>query len=166
MRLSDNLEIDLAHDDDGTYDGTTVTMVDMAGYSRCLVLAMPCQTKVDATNYLAAFKIVSNSASDGSGTDHDICEAVTTSGGTTTTLTGADMYGTATATIAAGVNKKYLALEVRSEDLYPGDRYIAAKSTKGGTQSINYVYIRVPDHAQKDALYAGTRYAFEYLGNL
>lgn len=167
-RLSDCIKIDYTCEvAEGDHDGTAITMVDMKGWDGCLVLVLTAGgSTINATDYIANFKIVSNSASDGSGTDHDIAEAVTADGGETKTLTGADMYGAATATPAAGVNDKFLALDVRNEQLYAGDRYIAAVTVDAGTLEIVIVYIRYRgNYSYKDMLWS-TRYAFQYNGDL
>lgn len=159
---SDNIKIDYVYDADGTHDGTAITMLDMKGYDGCLCIVTGCGTTIDGTNYVAAFKIVSNSSSTGTGTDHTVAKCVTTDGGTTTTLTGADMYGAATATAAAGVHDRFLALDIKTDQLTAGDRYVAAVTTKGGTLPINILYVRYKgDFNYKDMAWA-TRYNFQY----
>lgn len=162
-RLSDHIRIDHVYDAAGTYDGTTTAMdIDMQGWDGCLVLLFGTGVAADGTHYTAGLKVISNSDSDGGGTDTDIAEAVTTDGGTTKTLTNAD-YGTAANTT---VNSQLIALDVRASQMPQGDRYIAAYNDGQGTWPVTIVYIRYNgDHVFKDVIQA-IRTAFQYDGAL
>jgi hypothetical protein len=160
--LSEHVRIDHAYDANGAHDGTAFGMLDMNGWDGCLVLVFGLSVASSATNHVTGFKIVSNTTAAGGGTDHDIGEAVTTEGGTTVALTTADM-GTAAAYTSA--NSEFMALDVRQDEMYPGDRYIAAVTTGTGTYPIHIVYLRYRGDAGKDIIQE-TRLQFQYHGNL
>lgn len=164
-RLCDHVLITHVHDAAGTYDGTVTTMdVDMKGWDGCLVLLLGAAVQADATHYSQGFRIISNSKSDGTGTDTDIAEAVTTDGGTTKTLAAAD-YGTAANTTTA--TTQLIALDIRASQMPQGDRYIAAYNDGQSTWPCSIVYIRYNgDHVFKDVIQNGARTAFQYDGNL
>lgn len=158
----DNCKIDYQYDADGTLDGTATTMIDMQGYSGCLVMVFGAATTPSATHCITGFKVVSNTTSAGGGTDHDIAEGVTTDGGTTKTLTNGD-FGTAAFTTPSST---FWALDVKAEDIYPGDRYIAAVLAGTGTFTCTVVYLRYgPDNSWKD-MFQTTRTCYQYRGNL
>lgn len=146
-RLIDQIRVDHIYDADGTYDGTAGAMdIDMQGWDGCLVMVFGQVSVADGTDHLVAFKVISNSASDGTGTDTDLADAVTTDGGTTTTLTEVN-YGTVAPTT---LNSQFYALDIRADQMPQGDRYIGASTTKAGTFEIDIVYIRYNgDHAFK-----------------
>lgn len=162
-RLCDCIYVKSVYDTDGAYDGTAQTMHDMRDWDGCLVLLLPAATTASATHHITGFKIVSNTSSTGGGTDHDIAEAVTTDGGTTKTLAAADVGTSAPTT----VHNQLLALDIRADQMYAGDRYIAAVTTKTGTYTcvICYIFYR-GNYTYKDLIQAGTRTAFQYDGNL
>ena len=163
-RLCDQVKIDYFIDANGTIDGTA-DMIDMKDYDGCLIIVSSGTTTIDATNYVAHAWVISNTTAAGAGTDHIIAEAVTTDGGTTDTLTGADMYGAATAA-ATSVSDKLIALDVKADQMYPGDRYICLSSTGAGTFVTHVMYIRYRGaHNFKD-MFQGTRTAFQYDGDL
>ena len=156
-RLSETVRMDHVYDANGTYDGTSDdTMLDMLGFDGVLIWAMAAQTVVDASNLITAFKVVSNSASDGSGTDTTLAEIVTTDGGTTTALLAAD-YGTAVNTT---LNSQALYLDIRADQMADGDRYLGVITTATGTIPTHFVYFRYRGFAFTDVFQA-TRTAFQ-----
>lgn len=160
-RLSDQIKVDYVYDTDGTLAATAHTRLDMRDYDGCLFMIVGADTTIDSNNYIAAFKVQSNTASTGAGSSTTICKAVTTDGGTTTTLTGADMYGTTTATVAAAYHDRLLYLDVRADQMGAGHRYLNIVTTKGGTLPIVVIAIRYKGaHNFKDMLQT-TRYAFQ-----
>ncbi len=162
-KLFDHINIQHIYDADGTHDGTTPKMVDMQGVDGCLVVVFPTVSQPDGTDHLTGFKIVSNSAQDGSGTDTDIAEAVTTDGGTTQTLDTNDI-GTGTATTA--LNGNFYVLDIRADQMADDDRYIGAVTAKTGTLEITIMYMTYNlNHAFRDVGQA-TRLAFQHDGNL
>ena len=163
-RLSDMIKIDYVIDADGTYDGTP-DMIDMKNWDGCLVIVSSGTTTIDNTNHLTGFKVQSNTTAAGAGTDHDIVEAVTTDGGTTQTLTGADMYGTATA-VATTVSDKLMALDVRADQMFAGDRFICARTAGTGTFVTHIMYIRYNGAFSYKDMIQVTRTAFQYDGDL
>jgi len=163
-RLCDQVKIDYVIDANGTYDGTP-NMLDMRDYDGCMIIVSSGTTTIDATNYVAAVKVISNTTAAGAGTDHEIAEAVTTDGGTTKTLTGANMYGTATAA-ATTVSDKLIVMDVRADQMYAGDRYICCSTTGGGTLVTHIMYIRYNGHCSFKDMFQTTRTAFQYDGNL
>ena len=163
-RLCDCVKFDYVIDANGSYDGTG-DMLDMKDYDGCCVVVSSGTTTIDATNYIANVVIISNTTAVGGGTDHEICEAVTTDGGTTKTLTGPDMYGTATAA-ATTVSDKLIVLDVRADQMYAGDRYICCSTTGGGTLVTHIMYIRYRGAFSFKDMFQGTRTAFQYDGDL
>lgn len=161
-RLCDNISVYSVYDADGAYDGTAQTMIDMKDFDGCCVLLLGSATTPSATHHVTGFKIVSNSASDGTGTDHDIAEAVTTDGGSTKTLTAAD-FGTAA---PSTVGQQLMCLDIRADQMYDGDRYIAAVTTGTGTFTCNIVYIRYRGSFNYKDMIQATRTAFQYDGDL
>lgn len=160
-RLSDCIRVDSVYDPLGDTDLTGVP-IDMKDWDGCLVLILPTITTPDATHHITGFAVASNSASDGSGTDHDIVEAVTADAGTTKTLTAAEL-GTAAFT---AVHNYLFALDVRADQLYAGDRYIVAKPTSTGTFGCVIVYIRYRGaYSYKDMIQA-TKSNYQYDGDL
>lgn len=165
-RLCDQVRFTHIADADGTWDGTTDPMLDMRDYDGCCIVICATTVAVDATHFLEFAKVVSNSDSDGGGTDHDIAEAVTTDGGSTKTLTGSN-YGTA---VNTAQNQQMIVLDVRADQMYAGDRYIGLVTTvnAGGTYPIHILYIQYNGNfSYKDMFqFAGTRTAFQYDGDL
>ena len=162
-RLCDCIRVDSVYDANGTYDGTADTaMLDMLEWDGCAVLVLPAATAASATNVITAFKIVSNSGATGGGTDHDIAEAVTTDGGTTKTLAAADMGASA----GTAIHNQLLCLDIRADQMYAGDRYIAAMLTATGTYTCTVVYIRYRGSFSFKDMIQTTRTAFQYDGNL
>jgi hypothetical protein len=161
-RLCDQIRIDTIYDANGTHDGTTPTMLDMKDYDACCVLVVPAATTADATHHITGFKVVSNTTAAGAGTDHDIAEAVTTDGGTTQTLTQADMGTSAPTTL----HSQLMALDIRADQMYAGDRYIGAVLAATGTYTCNIVYIRYRGHNNYKDMFQTTRTAFQYDGDL
>lgn len=161
-KLSETISLYTIYDAGGAYDGTTPTMVDMAGYGGCLVLVLGSSVTASATHGVTGFKIVSNTTAAGAGTDHDIAEAVTTDGGSTITLAAADFGTTAPTTLS----QQCLYLDIKASQMYAGDRYIGAVIAAAGAFPIVIVYIRYNgDYSAKDLLQS-TRTAFQYDGNL
>ena len=163
-RMCDHVKIDYVIDADGTYDGTP-DMIDMKDFDRCLIVVSSGTTTIDATNHLTGVKIISNTTAAGAGTDHDIVEAVTTDAGSTKTLTGADMYGTATA-VATTVSDKVIVLDVRADQMYKGDRFICCTCAGTGTFVTHIMYIRYNGSFQFKDMFQGTRTAFQHDGDL
>ncbi len=138
----------------------------MQGWDGCLVIISSGTTTVNATNYIASAKVISNTTSAGGGTDHEIVEAVTTEGGTTTTLTGANMLGSSTNLVAATtVTDKFIALDVRSSQLFAGDRYIGVVTVDAGTLVTHIMYIRYNGANNFKDMMWGTRTAFQFDGD-
>lgn len=160
-RLCDQVKIDHVYDADGAYDGTAQTMLDMRDFDGCCVLALG-GTTADATHHLTSLNVISNSASDGGGTDHIIAEAVTTDGGTVDDLTQAD-YGVAANTT---VNDQMVLLDVRADQMVGSDRYIAAVTTGTGTFITHIVYFRYNGNFSFKDMFQATRTAFQYDGDL
>lgn len=160
-RLVGQVRFSSVYDADGTYDGTA-DMLDMKGWDGCLVLALPADVLPSVgTNFLTGFKIVSNNTAAGGGTDTEIAEAVTTDGGTTKTLTAANM-GTAA---VASLGNDVLALDIKAEEMPQGDRYIAAVTAKSGTFPVRIVYIQYNgDHVFSNVIQP-TRTAFQFYGD-
>lgn len=150
-KLLEQINIQHLYDADGTHDGTTPTMIDMQGWDGCLVLIFGTVSAPNATDHLLTFKVTGNSDADGGGTDHTIASAVTTDGGSTTTLAIADI-GTGAATT---LNSNFYALDIRADQMTAGDRYIGAETTKTGTFEITIAYIRY----NGDHLYQGSHKA-------
>jgi hypothetical protein len=164
-RLCDQIKIDyagVAGAASAGFDGTSGTMIDMKDYDGCLVLILGEVTTASATHSITGFKVVSNNAAAGGGTDTDIAEAVTTDGGSTTTLTVAD-FGTSAPTAH---NDQMLALDVRADQMAAGDRYIGAVVTNTGTYTFTVVYIRYRGGVSYKDMFQATRTAFQYDGNL
>lgn len=161
-RLCDQIKIDHVYDANGAYDGTA-SMIDMTGYDGCLVLVLGAATVPSATHHITGFKVVSNTTAAGAGTDHDIAEAVTTDGGSTKTLTAADM-GTAAMTTQGDTG--ILCLDVRSDQMYAGDSYIGAVTTGTGTFTCHIIYIRYRGNFNYKDMFQATRTAFQYDGDL
>ena len=155
-RLCDNVKVDYVYSTSGTYDGTA-DMVDMRGYDGCMVLVLGSVSALAATDHLTGFKIISNTTSAGAGTDHDIVEAVTTDAGSTKTLATAD-FGLGAFT---SVNDRMMCLDVRNDQMYAGDRYIAAVTAETGTLEIVVVYIRYHGTFSFKDMFQATRAAFQ-----
>ncbi|HUT13089.1 MAG TPA: hypothetical protein VMY42_21525 [Thermoguttaceae bacterium] len=160
-RMCDQVRIDSVYDPLGDTD-LTALMIDMKDYDGCMVLVIPTITTTSASHLITGFKVVSNTTSIGGGTDHDICEAVTTDGGTTKTLTAANMGTSA----PSALHNQLLCLDVRADQMYPGDRYICAVMTSTGTYGSAVVYIRYNGHCSFKDMFQTTRTAFQYDGNL
>lgn len=163
-RLCDQSKIVHVHDADGAYDGTATVMdVDMQGFDGCHVFIVGAAVAFTGTNHVTGFKIVSNSDSDGGGTDTDIATAVDTEGLSSTAaaaLTQAD-YGTAVNT-TAGDQTMYL--DVRADQMPQGDRYIAAVTTSTGTIPISIIYLRYNGDNHFKDMFNATRTAFQFDG--
>ena len=160
-RLCDNVRIDSVYDTAGDTDLSGV-MVDMKEYDGCLCLILPAATTASDSHLITAFKVVSNTTAAGAGTDQDIAEATTTDGGTTKTLTKADMGVSA----PTALHNQLLALDVRADQMYAGDRYIRGEATSTGTYTCTFVYIRYRGaHNYKDMIQT-TRLAFQHDGDL
>jgi len=160
-RLCDNVSIEYVYSVSGTYDGTAA-MVDMRGYDGCMVLVLGTVSALSATDHLTGFKIVSNTTAAGAGTDHDIAEAVTTDGGSTKTLTSADIGAGAFTTKGS----RMLCLDVRNDQMYAGDRYIGAVTAETGTLEIVVIYIKYHGTFSFKDMFQATRTAFQYDGPL
>ena len=106
--------------------------------------------------------MVSNTTSAGAGTDHDIAECVTTDGGSTKTLTAADVGTTAPTTL----HSQLLALDIKNDQMYAGDRYIGAVTTSTGTYTCVILYIRYNGAANYKDMIQSTRTAYQYDGDL
>ena len=166
-KLTDYIKVDAVFDA-GTatkFDGTAQAMIDMQGYDGCAVFIIGHATPFSVTNLITNCKLVSNNASLGGGTDHDIAEMVTTEGGSTTTLTAAD-WGTGTCG-ATPIDSCFGYLDIKTDDLYAGDRYIAVvTATVAGTIPHTMLYIRYRGtHSFKDMVQT-TRTMFQYTGDV
>jgi len=159
-RLSDKIKIDYVYDADGTW--ADATWYDMKDYDGFMAVALGTSVPAEATNFLKTFKIASNSGSTGGGTDHDIAEAVTTDGGSTTTLAAADM-GTTPFTTAGD---QVVLLDVGADQMYAGDRYVSVKTTGSGTFPVVFMFIRYNGNYSYKDMFQGTRSAFQYDGDL
>lgn len=160
-RLCDQTKWTYIYDANGTHDGTTPTMIDMAGWDRCCVMVLGAGTTASATNLVTGFKIVSNTTSAGAGTDHDIAEAITTETGTTKTLTCADFGVVAPTTLGS----QMLCLDIGADQMYAGDRYVGAVLAATGTFTCTIVYVQYNGTSFKD-VFQTTRTAFQYDGDL
>lgn len=158
-RLCDQVRIDHVYDADGAYDGTGQTMLDMRDFDGCCVLLVG-GTTASATHHITGFTIISNSASDGSGTDTVFATAVDTEGGTTTAaaaMTQAD-YGIAANTT---INSQMMVLDVRADKMADSDRYIAAVTTSTGTFITHIIYVRYNGNFSFKDMFQATRTAFQ-----
>lgn len=164
-RLCDQVKIDHCYDADGTFDGTTV-MLDMKDYDGCMFVIGGTTVAPGATHFISGIKVVSNTTATGGGTDHDICEAVTTDGGSTKTLAAADM---GTAAVTTFTDQNMVVLDVKADQMYDGDRYIGLVTTKGGTGAtfpFHCVAIRYRGANTFKDMFQTTRTAFQYDGDL
>ncbi len=160
-RLSDQVRVDSVYDPLGDTDLGAVA-IDMKDYDGCLVLLIPTITTASDSHLITGFKIVSNTTAAGAGTDHDIAECVTTDGGTTTTLTKEDMGILA----PSALHSQHMHLDIRADQMYPGDRYIFAVLASTGTYGVAIVYVRYRGHANFKDMIQATRVAFQYNGDL
>lgn len=166
-KLTDHIKVDVAYDA-GTatkYDGTAQAMIDMRDYDGCAVFVIGTTVAATTAHLVTGFKIVSNTTSTGGGTDHDIAEAVTTDGGTTETLAKGH-WGTGTNGVTP-IDTCFGYLDIKADDMYAGDRYIAAMTT-GVTGTIPYmiVYIRYRGKYSFKDMVQTTRTMFQYTGDL
>jgi hypothetical protein len=163
-RLSDQIRIDSVYDPAGDTDLTTA-MIDMKDYDGCLVLLIPGPTTASGSHLITAFGVVSNTTSAGGGTDHVIADAVTGDGATATTaltLASANM-GTAVPTV---LHNQLMALDIRADQMYAGDRYICAVLESTGTYGVCIVYIRYRGNANYKDMIQGTRLTFQHDGEV
>lgn len=160
-RLVDHVKIDHIYDADGDYDGMAQASashrIDMKGYDGCLVVVKGLDVQADSTNYLSGFLVESSASTTGTADNITVATAVTTDGGTDASLVAAD-YGTAVNTT---IQDQVVALDIKTEQLSAGHRYISVLTTGGGTYPIDIMFIRYNAALTYKDMIQATRTAFQ-----